>query len=379
VLLGVELPAAGTPIGAHYQGLQFGARQFDYQLGTAQRTTWAEGAQQRGEALVRGAGYRLRSVGPASVVSQQIEEVRFGIQGHVASLEIRTFGQFEPYLVEVGAEVSWEVLDVSAGSVIVGRTTRGTARLTGSVDSAVAVALDQTLAVFLGDASLGTTLAAERPTDAGPIGRFARPPPESGEIIQLSGADLNPSGDSTPVGRVAQGVVSLRGPGGGYYGTAVLLTRDGLGLATMRSARAVRGARGTRAQLYSGVERPVRVVRANRTLGVALIQVACPGDCPTVDWESPVGVPTSTPVVIVGAASEGVGTLSVGRGQVGGQWGLARGVTLEGWAGGGEAVARAATGRVFGIAVLAGDRRIVLMIGEVLQGLRVRPPRAAAP
>lgn len=375
VVLGIELPASGVPIGAHYQGLQFSVRQFDYTLQPAVRSAWAAAAQLRAEALVRGAGFRVRSVGPASIVTQRIEGVRFGIQGHVASLEVRSSGQFEPYLVEVAAEVSWEVLDLAYGGVMLGRTTRGASRLTAPLDSAVAVALDQSLAEFLGEGALAATLAAGRPSsDTGAVGRFTRPPPASDEIILLGEADLNPATETTPVTRVAHGIVSLRGPGGGYYGTAILLSRDGLGITTTRSARAVRGARSSRAQLYSGVERPVRVVRSSRTLGVALIQVACPGDCPTVDWDARDGVEASTPVLVVGAGAEGVGTLSIARGLVGGQWGLARGITLEAFAEGGEAVALADTGRVFGVAVAIGEQRVVMMLDDVLRALRVRPP-----
>ena len=373
VVLGVELPAQGSIVGAHYQGQLYDVRRASYSLTTERRAAWSAAARRRAEALAREAGFTVRDVAPVTRSSRRVDDARFGIRGRATALEIQSSGQVEPYLVSVTAEVSWEVLDLSSGSTIFARAAHGAVRQRGEVDDAAAAALDQTLLEFLGDGAVLRALASHPGPDSAAVERVLRPVPGRDEVIPLGPADRNPSGELRPVGRVAQGLVALSGPGGGGWGTAMLLSKGGLGLTTIRSARAMRGAIGARARLYSGLERPVRLVRISRSYGVALVQVDCGGDCPTVDWELPSRVEASTPVLVVGAGEEGVGTLSVRETVLGGRWGLARGVTLGARTQDGGAVALPDDGQVFGIVVTVGERRVVMMLGESLRALGVRP------
>jgi hypothetical protein len=65
--------------------------------------------------------------------------------------------------------------------------------------------------------------------------------------------------------------------------------------------------------------------------------------------------------------------LSVRETVLGGRWGLARGVTLGARTQDGGAVALPDDGQVFGIVVTVGERRVVMMLGETLRALGVRP------
>jgi len=378
VVLGVELPPAGAVVGSHYQGVLYDVRRSAYSLTSDTRGAWAAAARQHAEALLHDAGFTVRSVAPVTSASRRADEARFGIRGRAISFSFQSSGQSEPFLVVFTAELSWEVTDLSSGAVIFTRTTLGTARQRGEVDAAALAALDQALQLFLGDGALARALAARAGSDSGAVESFTRPPLRRDEIVSLGPGDRNPSEELTPVTRVAEGLARLSGPGGGYYGTAILLSRDGLGITTMRAARALSGLTTARARLHSGLELPVRLVRTSRSRGVALIQVACPGDCPTVDWDLPARVEPFTPVLVVGAGEEAVGTLSVRQTTVGGRWGLARGVSLGARVQDGGAVAPEDDGRVFGIVVTVGERRIVMMLGEVLRSLKVRPAGPAA-
>jgi hypothetical protein len=89
--MGVDLPAAGTIIGGHYGGAQFDVRQATYQLTDAVRSRWAQLDRDRGEALMRAAGYLVRSIGPSTSDAQQLLGVQYGLTGHVTELPFLTY------------------------------------------------------------------------------------------------------------------------------------------------------------------------------------------------------------------------------------------------------------------------------------------------
>ncbi len=369
LLTGIELPPAGEGIGGHYQGSGFSVRQFSYQLTDAARQRWAAAARTRGEALLRGAGYRVESVGARSSDPQRLENVRFGLAGRVTGLEVRTSGPTEPYRVESEVEVAWEVLDLGNGGTIFGRSVRGAARLSGPIDSAVGVSLDRALERLLTDSLFLRTLAAPPPI-AGAGRGWTRAMPGEDDTIVVALADLNASPDSGAVERVAYGLVSLHGPGGAFYGTATILTSDGLAITTNSVVRAARRGRPVRARFATGVERPIRVVRSRSGLNVALLQVQCPEECPTVDWRAPLSERVDAPVLIVGNTGDG---MSVSTGILGGRWGMANGVLLRAQASvPGEAVATASSGRVFAMVAGVPGRSSALMLSEIFRAMRVQ-------
>jgi hypothetical protein len=374
LFMGVDLPTAGTVIGGHYGGAQFDVRQATYQLTESVRARWVRLQRDHGEALMRGAGYLVRSVGPSSSDAQQLLGVQYGLTGHVTDLSVRSSGASEPLTIDAQVDVSWELLDLGSGSAVFGRLVHASARAQGTVDLGVTQALDNSLARLLSDTLFLRALGAPRSQpDARVSGPLTRHLPLGGESIELEDADLNPSADSSVVGRISAGLVMLRGLGG-RLGTAVVLTRDGLAIAVGRTARTTRN---LRARLASGVEAPVTLVRSNAGLDVALLQIACPEACPTVDWDAPEEVKVFTGALTIGAPESDDEPATPVVGRVGGRWGLASGITLEGMggqAGGGWPVARTSSGRVFALVSTRPGRQSVVLLAEVLRALNVRPP-----
>ncbi len=375
LFLGLDLPDVGTVIGGHYAGASFEVRQTTYQMSEAARAGWSRAARLRGETVLHHAGFTVRGVGGATSDLVAVDdEVRFGIQGRVNALEVRTFAGAGSR-VEARVEVVWDLLDVPRGAVIFGRTHSGLARISGRLDEAVADAFDEALSHLVVDTLFQVALLAPVVAADARGAQAAFIEPVAGEPIRIAVEDLNPSLDSGAVERVLAGVVTLRGPDQ-IYGTAFLLTRGGLALTTRR---AVRQTRRLRARLPSGVVRPVQVLRQHAGLDIALIQVDCPAACPTVDWEATSLPAVNADVVTIGAPESDEAPPFVSRGRIGGRWGLANGVTLvtqgDEVVNGGEPVALAATGKVVGLVSARPGRRTALLLGEVLRALRVIPPR----
>jgi hypothetical protein len=374
VLTGVDLPESGSIFGGHYTGATFDVRQSSYQMTEAVRTRWGRDARQRGEALLRGAGIRVHTLGPSTSDAQQLQGVQYGLSGSVTDLAVRSSGGTEPFRMDVQVEVSWEVLDLGSGDAIFGRTIRAGVREVAALDAAVGHALDASLNRLVADSAFRYALAEMRSDpDAGVAARFARPAPAPDEVVILAPHDINASDDSTSTGRLAAGLVTLHNPDA-MLGTAFLISRDGLALT---SARIVRNLRRVRARLPNGVDRPIRVVRVARGLDVALIQVAC-AECTTVDWEAPGGVDVYTNVVAAAAPPSDRDSAGIAFGRVGGRWFLANGVTLvdlpDGVVAGGEPVARTASGKVFAMVSTRPGRRSALLLREVLGALKVMGP-----
>lgn len=370
--MGLDLPGSGTLLGGHYGGSNFSTRQATYQLSDGLRNRWSLQARVRGDAMLRGAGFRVRSVGATMSEAQEVVGVQYGLSGQVHQLSVRTTGPAEPYNVEVQTEIGWELLDLGSGSAVFGRAYQGTVRATGALDTVVAHALDESLGRLVADSAFLRALAMPRSDpDADRAIGFVRSFPPAGQLLRIHVNDKLPAPDSAPVGRIAAGIVTLHGDDNAL-GTAFVLTRDGL---AVTGGRELRNGDRIRARLPSGVDRPVRLLRKSSGLDVALIQLACPGECTTVDWEAPAGVPVFTNVVAVGAPVREGDPVVISSGRVGGRWGIAHGVTLEGMeetVDGGEPVARSATGHVFGLIVIKRGRRIVLLLDEVFRSLKVR-------
>lgn len=369
VITDIVLPPAGTPIGGHYQGTGHTERLQRYQLTELARTRWSQEGRLRGERVMRLAGYLVESIGPASSDARRLVGIDYGLSGSVVAMEVSSTGTGQPYLVQSSVEIAWELIDFTSGAVIFGRSVRGGARLTGPIDSSVADAMNESLERLLADSGFRRALSVPRSEGGPETSRGFRTLPERGQPIEVTAADLNPSPDSGAQTRVAWGVASLHGPGGGYFGSAFVLTRDGLALTTDQAMRTARGGRGARARLSSGVERPLRVVRADRGLNVALVQVQCPGDCPTVDWRAFVTAEPGLAVLIVGSSGD---SLLVNQGMMGGRWGIASGVTIETTGGApGEPIATPGIGRVFAMVAGFPGRQAALMLAEIFRELNV--------
>ena len=378
LFMGVELPEPGAVIGAHFAGTGYEVRQANYQLTEAVRERWSVAERDRGEALMRGAGFRVRGIGPASSDALQLLGVQYGLLGRVTDLAVRSTGS-SPLRVDVQVEVAWELLDLAGGSAVFGHQVHGGAHVDGTLDSAVARALDDDLARLIADTLFLRALEIQRADpDAGIGTRSSRVVPERDTIV-VADSDLNPSHEASVVARMSTGIATLLVQDHAV-GTAVILTRDGLALAVGRSVRSVRR---LRVRLFSGVERPARVVRSHAGLDVALIQIACGEPCPTVDWDAPEGVDPATGFAAIGAPPTEDVLVEAVFGQVGGRWGLSNGVTLEGISGkaaGGWPLALTSSGKVFALVSSrpGRERMSAVLLSEVLRALRVRAPEARA-
>jgi hypothetical protein len=374
--MGVELPEPGTVIGAHFAGISYEVREASYQLTGAVRERWGLAERNRGEALMRGAGFSVRSIGPSSSDALPLLGVQYGLLGRVTDLAVRSVGS-SPLRVDAQLDVAWELLDLASGSAVFGHQVHGGAHVAGTIDSAVAQALDDDLERLLADTLfLRALVIARADPDAGIGTQSSRVVPERDTIV-VADSDLNPSHELSVVARMSTGIDTLLVQEHGV-GTAVILTRDGLALAVRRS---VRSERRLRVRLASGVERPARVVRSHAGLDVALIQIACGEPCPTVDWDVPEGVDPATGFAAIGAPPTEDVLVEAVFGQVGGRWGLSNGVTLEGISGkaaGGWPVALTSSGKVFALVSSrpGRERMSAVLLFEVLRALRVRAPKA---
>jgi trypsin-like peptidase len=373
VMLDVTFPEAGTRVGAQLAGAQYSQRVGDLRLTEAVRQRWAREARETGEAVLRGAGFAVRSLGTPSSDAQSVEGVRFGIAGLVVALQLDVMGRTEPVRIVANATVNWELQDFAAGRALLGRSLSGTATVSDSVEAAASLAVRHSFEALLADSSflqaLGTPRSSVEMIPAG--GGFVRPIPGQHDTIVLTADDFDPSQDPEPVVRVAAAVVALRASNGTTT-TGFLISRDGL---TVTSGRITRGdGRRVTARFPSGVERSARVVRSGHRL--ALVQVSCPDPCRTVE-PAPAAWPTKgRRVLAVGAPFQDGESYQVGRGKDSGACGLFSGPLHEMDLGagmlGGEPVAHEGDGTVFAVMTLPGCAlrldAALRALGVVVQG-----------
>ena len=369
MFLGLELPEVGTELGGHYAGGN-NLRTTSYYMIDGARQRWTTLASQRAEAILRAVGFRVHAVTQASG-AQPVHNVQYGLLGQVRELQVRTRGSSEPYSIEVQTKIGWELLDLGSGTAVFGRELEVTTREIGEVEQIIGTALDQALSRLMDDGSFRNAIAVPRSVPGGDIpSSFRRAIPPPGEVFVIALNEQLADTSAKPAEKMSAGVITLRGRDN-TMGTAFVLTRDGLALA---DARLVRSMDHLRARLPSGVDRPVRLLRRGGSLDAALIQVACPGVCTTVDWDAPPSVPVYTSVMAVGAPQRDGEQPTITTGRVGGRWGISSGVTVEGMdtIEGGEPVGRAASGKVFGVFSVRRGRRAVLMLDEVFRSLKIQ-------
>lgn len=370
LLTALEMPPAGTPIGGHYLGTGHSQRQQSYQITEAVAARWSAEGRARTERVMRLEGYLVDNVGPSSSDARRLVGIDFGLSGRVTRLDVASTGGSPPYLVETNADVAWELIDFASGAVIFGRNLRGSSRLTGMVDSSVALAIEESVRHLLADSGFRRALSLPRPEGGAVVSRGFRPLPANDEPISIEPLDLNPGRDSLAADRVRWGLLALTGAThGGFYGSGFILTRDGLALTTDQAMRTSRGGRDARARISSGVERPVRLIRSNRAMDVALVQVQCPGDCPTVDWRAFAATEPGIAVLIVGTTGD---STIVGQGIIGGRWGTFNGLAIRTPTGNpGDPVATPGTGRVFAMMSNVPGQPTALLLAEILRELNV--------
>jgi hypothetical protein len=186
--------------------------------------------------------------------------------------------------------LSWPVMAVARG---------GHAIATGVILSPVMLAWVFS-GLFVLDEVLGTRTfnipvgERWRSWDAGEVA-WRRPLPGEMDLVKISANDFNPRSGLTVFESVSDAVVSISNHS--QSGTAFLITKDGLAIT---NHHVIDGTPPFVARFRDGSERPVRVIRANRELDAALVQIACESDCVTVTLAADADPKIGSEVLVVG-------------------------------------------------------------------------------
>lgn len=293
-LAAVELPEAGASIGGHFEGVQYQRQVRGRQMGDATRQQWMRSARDAGDSALLAAGFRILVPGPPSSDAEPLGDVRFVLAAVVTQLRVRTSGYVEPFQIEAGAKVEWELIDLSAGATVFEGHSEATARGAGSEDAAVDRVVAMALGRLVEQPPFQRALTVPRPLVMGELlsAVFARPMPRVGDTLTIGPGAQNLNIESGVLG----GIVMLNGTRG-YRSSAIVLTRDGLALTQASAGRQ----RWIWALHFDGRRRAARVLR---TAGaVTLIELSCGDGCDTVPWDSDTTLADRSRVVWVGGAS----------------------------------------------------------------------------
>jgi len=298
VFLGVDFSNVGSPVGGHYDGL-LKVYQGPVRITTATVASWSQWTGQIGQAAFTQAGYPIRALSPAFSQLQSYSGVHFAIAAKASSVRVDTYGRLAGDNTQASITVTWELFDARSRSVIYTAMTAGDARTAGQSGDAIADAFRMALASFLADESLVSALqkasSPVRVTRAADNVAWRRVMPRESDMIDFVSRDPKIDARPASLARVSAAVIALGGDTG--FGSAFLLTRDGLALTNFH---VVREQQTLTARFESGTERPVRVLRVDSVADLALIEVFCPTDCSTVSL-GPDGYPApGTEVYAIG-------------------------------------------------------------------------------
>jgi len=308
--------------------------------------------------------------------SRAATNARFSIAGRVLGLIVSAFDDPAPDSHAVDLRIEWTLVDVEARTPTFRLVADAHVDGSGPVETTLAAATAATLEQFLGDNTVKLALAPAAPaavvpwrrTPVGAVGT---------DTVTITDADLNVDRRGSRLAGAVSAVVSLRGTAG--VGSAFMLTRDGLAITNLH---VVRNQRSLTARFLDGHHSPVRVLRTDSKADLALLEIACPTDCYTVDLSADlptvgedvyaIGSPVSeqyshtvTKGIVSGVRRKGAERLlqtdaAVNRGNSGGP------------------LIEARTGRVVGIVSekleLDGIEGMgfAVAVGDALQALRVR-------
>lgn len=275
IYLGVDLSQVSPRVGAHYEGL-LKVRQFYIDLSPSTMNTWAGWMRDFGRQELEAAGYRLKV--PSSLFSQfeKYDGVRYALAGRPVMLRNDTYGSLAGNKTESAVQIAWEVLDVRSRAVVYRMESSGEAVTAGNSGDAVAAAFRAAVRRLLASSAfvdaLTTVAAAPSATAVSdPSVKWRRVLPSEADMIRIE----DPLRDAkTPVERATAAVVSLKGNSGS--GSAFLISRDGLAITNYH---VLEGQSSVKAQLADGLDRAVRVIRADSATDLALIEIYCPTDC----------------------------------------------------------------------------------------------------
>ena len=279
VFLGIDLAAMNPTVGDHYNGL-LKIRQHSIHVTPTVSTTWATWMRDIGTRELQNAGYALKVTSSLFGQLENYAGVRFALAGKPAAVSVDTYGALAGNQTRARVAIAWETFDVRLKSVIYRVQTSGEATTSGTSGDAVAVAFRIAMRELLArvdfvDAVVQSTsrVAESQPADLG----WRRTIPSESELILLRAGDANPMPNVSPLEQATAAVVSLRGDEA--LGAAVMISRDGLALTSLH---VIRGQSRVTAGFRDGTDRPVRLVRGDSVADLALVEVLCPADCPTI-------------------------------------------------------------------------------------------------
>jgi S1-C subfamily serine protease len=272
---GVDFALSTPPTDA--PGLQVsrpGSRVAD--LPPAALAEWARNEGKSDARVLEQLGYRVRlevrnSPHPVDATT------RFSLAGRLVGLIVSAPSDPAIDSSTVDVRIEWTLFDTRTHDDGLRLTADAHVAGSGGIERSLSAATAATLREFLADSTVRSslTLAAQSTETA-----WRRPSwnAHAGDTITLTPRDVNVDTRGSALAGAVAAVVSLRGSAG--VGSAFLLTRDGLAITNYH---VVRNQRSLTARFRDGVMAAVRVVRADSRADLALVEIACPADCYTVD------------------------------------------------------------------------------------------------
>src|SRR5690348_9108377 len=239
---------------------------------------WTRTERDSGARVLQRAGYQVKVVSGGYARLARYTNARFAIAGRVMGLTLSTPAESNVDSGSVDVRVEWTLYDANANVVALRVMTGGhvaRATKTGVVDGTVAAGTAASLAEFLANDSVKSVLPL---SPSAPATSWHRPLPARDDTIRLRAADANVDTRGSMLEGALSAVASLRGSAG--VGSAFLLSRDGL---AMTNYHVVHKQTGLVARLRDGSSAAVRVVRTDPGADLALLEIACPSDCFTID------------------------------------------------------------------------------------------------
>lgn len=281
--LGVELPYAGTSVGGHYDGLASVYQGPNY-LTADLKSNFETAMRQFGEDQLRTAGYPVHATSSVFTSIENVSDVRFVLAGKSTYFQVDTYGALAGNRMRVELVVRWELFDRTKGRVTYSTLYRGSATRSSSDSDAGTLAFHESIRSVLADPDFVQAVRTDRKSAPTERGRstagtpdWARPLPSATEILEVDASRLSSAVTTRPLERALDATLTLKTSQG--TGTAFLISNNGLALTNHHVA----GVGGVlEARLRDGRSLPARLVRSSEAADVALVEVDCAPDCPTV-------------------------------------------------------------------------------------------------
>ena len=246
------------------------------ELSPAALLEWARDEAKRDARVLEQLGYRVK-LEVRSTPHPVDATTRFSLAGRLVALIVAASSDPAIDSSTVDLRIEWTLFDTRTHAD--GLTLTADAHIVGAgaIERSLSAATAASLREFLADSTVKSSLArAAQP--AAIAWRRASWGASATDTITLTTRDVNVDTRGSPLAGAVAAVVSLRGSTG--VGSAFLLTRDGLAITNFH---VIRNQRALTARFRDGATAAVRVIRTDSRADLALVEIACPADCYTVD------------------------------------------------------------------------------------------------